>query len=96
MKNYRFVIYRKWTDFLVNMFLSYCESLSLAWTNTPAYYRICKLRIHNVFIAQSLTIPLGVLFHKVSFLGAETFHQRAILSTCRFVNCFKEDLGPMF
>ncbi len=26
----------------------FCQSLSLSWTNTLAYYGICALRIHNV------------------------------------------------
>ncbi len=59
IKNYGFVIYGKWTNFVVRLCLFYCQSLSLAWTNTLAltnalaYYGIRKLRIPNVFIVQA-------------------------------------------
>jgi hypothetical protein len=36
----------------------------LAWTNTLANYAICKLRLHNVFIAQTLSKALVVHFSK--------------------------------
>ncbi len=51
-KHYIFVSYRKWTDYVLSLCLFYCQALSLVWANTLAYYRICKLRICNVFIVQ--------------------------------------------
>ncbi len=51
-KKLRIVIYVKWTDFLVSQCLFHCQSLSLDWTNLPSFYRICKLRIPNIFIVQ--------------------------------------------
>ncbi len=49
-KNYGFIIYKKWTDLKVSKCLFYCQSLSLDWTNTLAYYGIYKLQLRNVFI----------------------------------------------
>jgi len=48
IKNYRFVIYGIWTDFVVSKHFFYCKSLVLARTNTLAYYGIRKLRVRNV------------------------------------------------
>ncbi len=35
LKHYGLVIYKKWTDSMV----TYCQSLSMDWTTTPAYYQ---------------------------------------------------------
>jgi hypothetical protein len=40
-------MYEKWTDIEVSLCLCYCQSLSLAWTNTLAYNIIRTLRISN-------------------------------------------------
>jgi hypothetical protein len=53
IKHYRFMIYGKRTYFVINWYLFYCQSLSLACTNILPYYGICTLRICNVTIAQS-------------------------------------------
>jgi len=45
LNNYRFVIYRKWSDFVECQCLFYCQSLSLALINTLAYYRILTLSV---------------------------------------------------
>jgi hypothetical protein len=47
---YRFVIYGKWTYFIVNYCLYQCQSFSLAWTSTLAYCRICTLPICNAYV----------------------------------------------
>ncbi len=42
-----FVMYRNWTDYKVSQCFCYCQSLSLSWRNTLAYYRFHTLRIYN-------------------------------------------------
>jgi len=57
-KNYGFVIYGKWIGFVVSKCLFYCRSLSLAWTNTLAYYGIRKLRIQRFHESQARKLAL--------------------------------------
>ncbi len=49
IKDYELVVYGKLTNYVVSLwFFCYCRSLSLAWTNTLAYYGIRTLQIRSV------------------------------------------------
>jgi hypothetical protein len=47
IKHYGFVVYGKWTDFVVSWCLLSWTNMP-AWTNTLAYYGVQRLLIRNV------------------------------------------------
>jgi hypothetical protein len=44
IKHYRFVIYIEWAYFVISLGVFDCQSVSLTWTNTPAYYGVLTLQ----------------------------------------------------
>ncbi len=53
------VMYGKWADYVKLVFFYYFQSLSLAWTNTLAYYGICTLLICNALSYMPTNINFG-------------------------------------
>jgi hypothetical protein len=66
IKLYIFVIYKKWKILPQASAFLLSVTITLVLTNTLAYYRICRLQIHNVFIVQApgvgeaSAVPVGV------------------------------------
>ncbi len=61
IKYYSFVMYRKLRVYVISKhFFQDCQSLSLAWTNTLAYYRSCILQTSNALYYRPLVLPTNI------------------------------------
>jgi hypothetical protein len=59
IKHYHLVIFSQWTDLVSWHLLAFTNTLAcIEPTNTLAYYRVCTLRILNVFIVQAQDVEM--------------------------------------